>query len=131
MLERVWEAYLQQIGITGSRHIRIATEGALTGSLLAHGFPATMQDSSMYSAMRCAGYTPSATSTNSCRSIPPTPNTSTGCAAKFGTCTLTLRRTRPTQACKRRCFRRKSTSTSMRCAAPARITRPSTSTSNA
>ena len=37
-----WDAYLRQVGITGPRHIRIATEGALTGSLLAHGFPATM-----------------------------------------------------------------------------------------
>jgi hypothetical protein len=37
-----WEAYLQQVGITGPRHIQIATEGALTGSLLAHGFSATM-----------------------------------------------------------------------------------------
>jgi len=37
-----WEAYLQQVGISGPRHVRIASEGALTGSLLAHGFPATM-----------------------------------------------------------------------------------------
>ena len=37
-----WKAYLQQVGITGPRHIQIATEGALTGSLLAHGFSATM-----------------------------------------------------------------------------------------
>jgi len=45
-----WAAYLQQVGtcaehsrsISGPRHVRIATEGALTGSLLAHGFPAAM-----------------------------------------------------------------------------------------
>lgn len=37
-----WDAYLKASGITGSRHIQIATEGALTGSLLAHGFPTTM-----------------------------------------------------------------------------------------
>ena len=37
-----WEAYLKEIGITGPVHIRIATEGALTGSLLAYGFPKKM-----------------------------------------------------------------------------------------
>lgn len=37
-----WGTYLQQIGICGPRHIQIATEGALTGSLLAHGFRVTM-----------------------------------------------------------------------------------------
>jgi hypothetical protein len=37
-----WEAYLQRIGLTGPRHRQIATEGALMGSLLAHGFPTTM-----------------------------------------------------------------------------------------
>ena len=40
--KREWEAYLQQVGISGPRHVKIATEGALTGSLLAHGFPVTM-----------------------------------------------------------------------------------------
>lgn len=33
----LWAAYLQQIGLTTERHIRIATEGALFGSLLSHG----------------------------------------------------------------------------------------------
>jgi hypothetical protein len=37
-----WEAYLKEIGISGPTHIRIATEGALTGSLLAYGFPKKM-----------------------------------------------------------------------------------------
>jgi len=37
-----WDTYLEAIGIKGPKHIRIATEGALTGSLLAHGFPTTM-----------------------------------------------------------------------------------------
>jgi len=37
-----WEAYLKEVGITGPTHIRIATEGALTGSLLAYGFPKKM-----------------------------------------------------------------------------------------
>jgi hypothetical protein len=37
-----WKRYLEQLGITNRRHIRIATEGALTGSLLAHGFSAQM-----------------------------------------------------------------------------------------
>jgi hypothetical protein len=32
-----WEAHLKQLGITGTRHVRIATEGALLGSLIAHG----------------------------------------------------------------------------------------------
>ena len=40
--KQAWETYLQQVGISGPRHVKIATEGALTGSLLAHGFPATM-----------------------------------------------------------------------------------------
>ena len=32
-----WRAHLQELGITADRHIRIATEGALLGSLMAHG----------------------------------------------------------------------------------------------
>ena len=32
-----WQARLRQLGITGPRHVRIATEGALLGSLIAHG----------------------------------------------------------------------------------------------
>ena len=32
-----WEAYLHQRGIRSERHIRIATEGALVGSLVSHG----------------------------------------------------------------------------------------------
>lgn len=32
-----WNARLHDLGITGSRHVRIVTEGALLGSLIAHG----------------------------------------------------------------------------------------------
>src|SRR5947209_6774583 len=32
-----WDARLQELAITGERHVRIATEGALLGSLIAHG----------------------------------------------------------------------------------------------
>ena len=32
-----WQAQLRQLAITGERHVRIATEGALLGSLIAHG----------------------------------------------------------------------------------------------
>ena len=32
-----WNARLQEVGLTGSRRVRIATEGALLGSLIAHG----------------------------------------------------------------------------------------------
>src|SRR5262249_3674833 len=32
-----WRARLRRLGITGPRHVRIATEGALLGSLIAHG----------------------------------------------------------------------------------------------
>jgi Transposase IS66 family len=32
-----WRAHLRQLAITGDRHVRIATEGALLGSLIAHG----------------------------------------------------------------------------------------------
>jgi len=32
-----WRAYLERLAITGPRHVRIATEGALLGSLIAHG----------------------------------------------------------------------------------------------
>ena len=32
-----WEAYLQELGIHTERHLRIATEGALVGSLVSHG----------------------------------------------------------------------------------------------
>jgi hypothetical protein len=34
-----WQAYLQALGVSGKRHVAIAREGALMGSLLAHGFP--------------------------------------------------------------------------------------------
>ncbi len=40
--QSAWEAYLKEVGITGSTHLRIATEGALIGSLLSHGFPEMM-----------------------------------------------------------------------------------------
>lgn len=33
-----WENHLQRIGITQKRHIQIATEGAILGSILEHGF---------------------------------------------------------------------------------------------
>jgi hypothetical protein len=32
-----WQAHLHELGITGERHVRIASEGALLGSLMAHG----------------------------------------------------------------------------------------------
>jgi Transposase IS66 family len=32
-----WNAHLKAAGVTGARHVRIATEGALLGSLIAHG----------------------------------------------------------------------------------------------
>ena len=32
-----WEALLKELGITGKRHVRIATEGALLGSVVEHG----------------------------------------------------------------------------------------------
>jgi len=32
-----WQARLRQLAITGERHVQIATEGALLGSLIAHG----------------------------------------------------------------------------------------------
>ena len=32
-----WQAYLERLGISNERHIRIATEGALVGSLVGHG----------------------------------------------------------------------------------------------
>lgn len=34
-----WDAHLAQVGITQKRHYRIATEGALLGSVLHHGVP--------------------------------------------------------------------------------------------
>ncbi len=36
--EPAWQATLEQLGITRSRHVRIATEGALLGSVLEHGW---------------------------------------------------------------------------------------------
>jgi hypothetical protein len=32
-----WQAHLRELAITGPRHVRIASEGALLGSLIAHG----------------------------------------------------------------------------------------------
>jgi len=37
--EEAWAKHLQQLGINAQRHIRIATEGALLGTLVANGFP--------------------------------------------------------------------------------------------
>lgn len=37
--EEAWKTYLQQLNITNTRHIRIATEGALLGTLSASVFP--------------------------------------------------------------------------------------------
>lgn len=37
-----WQAHLRQQGVTGERHVRIATEGALLGSLAAHGVSAEL-----------------------------------------------------------------------------------------
>jgi hypothetical protein len=34
-----WSTHLRTLGITHMRHVRIATEGALIGSLIHHGFP--------------------------------------------------------------------------------------------
>ena len=36
---KAWEKHLNALGILGERHRKIATEGALMGSLLAHGLP--------------------------------------------------------------------------------------------
>lgn len=35
---KAWKRYLASLGLTCKRHIRIATEGALMGSLISHGF---------------------------------------------------------------------------------------------
>jgi hypothetical protein len=40
--KEAWLKHLEELGIKGKRHIAIATEGALMGSLLAHGFPVDM-----------------------------------------------------------------------------------------
>jgi len=37
--QSVWSAHLRALGITQPRQVRIATEGALIGSLIHHGFP--------------------------------------------------------------------------------------------
>ncbi len=36
--EQAWNAFLNDLGITGASHIQIAAEGALVGSLMEHGF---------------------------------------------------------------------------------------------
>ena len=36
--EQAWNGFLNDLGITGARHVQIATEGALVGSLMEHGF---------------------------------------------------------------------------------------------
>lgn len=40
--ENQWKKHLDSLGITNARHVRIATEGGLLGSVLFHGFPADM-----------------------------------------------------------------------------------------
>lgn len=42
MSEEDWKMHLEQLGITKERHVRIATEGALLGSILDHGFSRNM-----------------------------------------------------------------------------------------
>ena len=37
--EKAWAKHLKQLGISTQRHVRIATEGALLGTLVANGFP--------------------------------------------------------------------------------------------
>jgi len=37
-----WEAHLQKLQIVNHRHVKIATEGALIGSILHHGLPRTL-----------------------------------------------------------------------------------------
>jgi len=37
-----WSSYLQEIGLSNTRHVRIATEAALIGSLIHHGFPSEL-----------------------------------------------------------------------------------------
>lgn len=37
--EQAWQQRLHELGITSARHVRIATEGALLGSLIEHGVP--------------------------------------------------------------------------------------------
>jgi hypothetical protein len=36
--DKEWKALLESLGIAGPRHVQIATEGALVGSLMEHGF---------------------------------------------------------------------------------------------
>jgi hypothetical protein len=36
--EDAWNGFLKDLGITGARHVQIATEGVLVGSLMEHGF---------------------------------------------------------------------------------------------
>ncbi len=36
--EEAWSGFLKDLGITGPRHVQIAAEGALVGSLMEHGF---------------------------------------------------------------------------------------------
>ena len=38
MDDSAWSSYLKGIGLSNTRHVRIATEGALIGSLIQHGF---------------------------------------------------------------------------------------------
>jgi hypothetical protein len=40
--EQAWQARLAELALTGERHVRIATEGALLGGLVARGVPATL-----------------------------------------------------------------------------------------
>jgi hypothetical protein len=40
--EQAWTEHLSALGLRGKRHVAMATEGALMGSLLAHGFPTEM-----------------------------------------------------------------------------------------
>jgi hypothetical protein len=40
--DKAWTKHLTALGLRGKRHVAMATEGALMGSLLAHGFPAEM-----------------------------------------------------------------------------------------
>jgi hypothetical protein len=41
--EQAWQQRLHELGITSERHVRLATEGALLGSLIEHGVPADLR----------------------------------------------------------------------------------------
>ncbi|MEA3361203.1 MAG: hypothetical protein U9R17_17600 [Thermodesulfobacteriota bacterium] len=92
-----WQDHLQELQIVNHRHIRIATEGALLGSVLYHGLPKSlvssvmMRDSLISSPMPFVGFMQSAALISSLHQVRKNGKSSKKSENKSGTSTMISR----------------------------------------